>query len=116
MSNPVVFFEIGCTDQEQTTNFYQQCFDWQVKNLPNSNEVTSGVDDGIHGHITSAVTEIDNYLTFYIQVEDVQLKLSKIEKHGGKTLIPPIKLPNGDTFAWFKDVAGNTVGLITNTK
>jgi hypothetical protein len=28
-------------------------------------------------------------------------------------LIPPILLPNGSTFAWFADIDGNTVGLLS---
>ncbi len=113
MGNPVIHFEIGCTDQEATTKFYQRCFDWQVKSAPNSNEVLNHANSGIPGHITSAVTEIENYVMFYIQVEDVQMALEKIEKEGGKTIVPAIELPNGKTFAWFKDIAGNTLGLTT---
>jgi predicted enzyme related to lactoylglutathione lyase len=113
MNNPVIHFEIGCSDQEATTNFYQRCFSWEVKNTPNSNEIINNKKPGIPGHITSAVTEIEHYILFYIQVEDVQQSLDKIEKEGGKTIVPAIELPNGKTFAWFKDVAGNTLGLTT---
>ena len=30
---------------------------------------------------------------------------------GGKTVVPPIKIPTG-TFAWFSDPEGNTVRLM----
>ena len=112
MGNPVVFFEIGCKDQGRTSDFYSKCFDWEIEQLPNSSQVQTS-EDGIHGHITDAVTEIENYITFYIQVDDVQSKLKTIEQLGGKTIVQPINLPNGDTFAWFQDTAGNTVGLIS---
>ncbi len=113
MKNPVIHFEIGCSNQDATTSFYQRCFDWEVRNTHNSNEIINDTNQGIPGHITSAVTEIDHYVMFYIQVEDVQQSLVKIEKEGGKTIVPAIELPNGKTFAWFQDIAGNTLGLTT---
>jgi predicted enzyme related to lactoylglutathione lyase len=40
----------------------------------------------------------------------VQRSLDKATALGGKTLVPPIKIPTG-TFAWFADLDGNTIGL-----
>ncbi|NET34092.1 MAG: VOC family protein [Cyanothece sp. SIO1E1] len=114
MGNPVVHFEIGCSDQSSVRSFYEACFDWKITSSNNMDEVDTNSNLGINGHITSLVTEIDHYVTFYIQVDNVEESLKKIEKEGGKTIVPPIKLPNGKTFAWFNDVAGNTLGIITN--
>jgi predicted enzyme related to lactoylglutathione lyase len=45
-----------------------------------------------------------------VDVEDVAATLKKAESLGGKTLVPPVDIPNG-TFAWMQDPEGNTVGL-----
>jgi len=48
---------------------------------------------------------------FYVEVDDVQAYLDKAAALGGKTLVPPIKIPTG-TFAWLSDLDGNTIGLL----
>ncbi|MEI9971606.1 MAG: VOC family protein [Ignavibacteriota bacterium] len=46
-----------------------------------------------------------------VEVDDVQAYLDKATALGGKTVVPPVKIPTG-TFAWFADPEGNTVGLL----
>ncbi len=112
-TNPISFFEIGCSNQGETSAFYEACFDWTIARADNMDSVDTRNDDGINGFITSLVTEIDHYVLFYIQVDDIEEALERIEKAGGKTKVPPIPLPNGQRFAWFNDIAGNTLGIIT---
>ena len=57
--------------------------------------------------------EPQKYITIYIETDSLESDLKAIEYNGGKILVNPIKLPDGREFAWFEDVAGNTVGLIT---
>lgn len=111
--NPVVLFEIGCYNQSETSTFYEACFDWEISRSKTMDKIDINNEKGINGHITSLVTEVDHYAMFYIQVEDVEKSLERIEKAGGKTKVPPITLPNGQRFAWFEDIAGNTLGIIT---
>ena len=58
------------------------------------------------GHFTALGHEPYNYVTVYIEVDDVADYLAKAEALGGKTLVPPVEIPNG-TFAWFNDPDGN---------
>ncbi len=51
-----------------------------------------------------------NYVTIYVQVEDVAAALAKAESLSGKKVVPPLEIPDG-TFAWFADPDGNTIGL-----
>jgi predicted enzyme related to lactoylglutathione lyase len=39
--------------------------------------------------------------------------LQAIEDNTGKVILKPIKLPDGRGFAWFEDMAGNRIGLLT---
>jgi uncharacterized protein len=48
---------------------------------------------------------------FYVQVDDIQGCLDKVAALGGKTVVPPVKIPTG-TFAWFSDPDGNLIGLV----
>ena len=47
-----------------------------------------------------------------VTTEEKQAYLDKIEKAGGRTLIPVTEIPNMMTFAQFEDPQGNRVGLV----
>jgi predicted enzyme related to lactoylglutathione lyase len=52
---------------------------------------------------------------FYIQVDDPQAYLDRIQQAGGKTVVPVTELPGLVTFAQFADPQGNVVGLLKST-
>ncbi len=52
------------------------------------------------------------HVTVYIRVGDLKAYLSKVERLGGKTIVPPTEIPNMVTFALFADPEGNKVGLV----
>jgi predicted enzyme related to lactoylglutathione lyase len=112
-ANPVVHFEIGCKDTKKTTDFYSTIFGWTPTNAGIASYINTNSTEGIQGHITALGHEPYNYITFYIQVDNIDDYLRKIENAGGKKIIGPIKIPNGQQFAWFKDPDENMVGLIT---
>lgn len=72
--------------------------------------ISTASGEGIQGHISALGHEPHNYVTVYVQVDDVQAYLDKAQKLGGKQLVPPVEIPTG-TFAWFADLEGNTIGL-----
>ena len=111
--NPVVHFEIGCKDLEKTGSFYTDIFGWTKSPIPGGALIATNSTEGIQGHITSLVHEPHQYITFYIQVDDIPPVLQKIESAGGQKLLGPFPLPDKRQFAWFKDPGGNMVALIT---
>jgi len=110
MSNPVVHFEIGCTNMQQTADYFYQLFGWNMQAIGPATMIHTGADSGIHGHISALGHEPHHYTIFYVQVDNVQAYLTKAGSLGGKTLVPPVEIPTG-TFAWFADPEGNTIGL-----
>jgi len=111
--NPVVHFEIGCKDLAATTAFYTGLFGWSPTSVPMASLLNTNSSEGIQGHITSLGHEPHKYVTFYIQVADINEHLQKIESAGGKKLVGPVTLPDNKQFAWFSDPEGNMVGLVT---
>ncbi len=109
MGQPVVHFEIGCTDKAKTEEFFSSLFGWQIQTGPAS-MIDTLSKEGIRGHISSLGHEPHHYTIFYVQVDDVQAYLDKAAALGGKMLVPPVTIPGG-AFAWFADPDGNTVGL-----
>jgi predicted enzyme related to lactoylglutathione lyase len=110
MGQPVVHFEIGCRDASKTSAFFSDLFGWQMQAMAPATMINTDAGGGIQGHITSLGHEPHNYTIFYVQVDDVQSYLNKATSLGGKTVVPPVEIPNG-TFAWFTDPEGNTIGL-----
>jgi uncharacterized protein len=110
MGQPVVHFEIGCRDLAKTAAFFTELFDWKTQEMGPAAMISTGAGSGIHGHMSALGHEPHNYVTVYVQVEDLSAYLRKAEALGGKTLVPPVEIPAG-TFAWFADPEGNTIGL-----
>ena len=112
MAHPVVHFEIAGKDGTKLQEFYRELFDWKVEVDPamNYGMVDTG-GEGINGGIFQAPPEAPPYLTFYIQVDDLQAYLDKAVSLGGSVMVPPTPIPNIGAFAMFHDPEGNLVGL-----
>jgi uncharacterized protein len=111
MGRPVVHFEIGCRDKEKTKAFFSELFGWSASDMGPATMIdTEAGGVGIQGHMTALGHEPHQYTIFYVDVDDVAAALARAEALGGKTLVPPVTIPNG-TFAWFADPGGNTIGL-----
>lgn len=114
MKKPVVHFEIGCSDIPETVEFYKDIFQWDITPQGNSAAIDTGKSGAIPGHINKlGPGEPQNYINIYIETDSLEADLASIEDKGGKKLVGPLTLPDGRSFAWFQDIAGNTVGLIT---
>ena len=113
IANPVVFFEIGCKDLSKKASFYADLFGWTPTGIPMASLINTNSEEGIQGQITSLGHEPHNYVLFYIQVNDINESLTKIQEAGGKKMVGPVILPNNKQFAWFADPEGNVIGLVT---
>ena len=107
--NPIVFFEIGSTDNNQASAFFKGLFDWDIQAMGPSQMIDAG--EGIGGHITELAPEWGNYVTVYVQVDDLEAYLEKAVELGGKVLVKPVHLPGQGSFAWFAPPEGNIMGL-----
>ncbi len=113
MAAPVVHFEITGKDGKALQKFYKQVFGWKIdaRNPMNYGMVDTGSRKKLTGGVSSAMGE-GGWVTIYIQVKDTDKMLKKIEKAGGKVLMPTMRVPDGPTIAQFADPEGNRVGLI----
>jgi len=112
MAHPVVHFEIAGKDGTKLQEFYRKLFDWKIEVDPamNYGMVDTG-GEGINGGVFQAPAEAPAYLTFYIQVDDLQAYLDKAVSLGGSVIVPPTPIPNIGAFAMFNDPEGNLLGL-----
>jgi predicted enzyme related to lactoylglutathione lyase len=110
MGQPVVHFEIGCRNSASTQEFYAKLFDWQITQAGPAAMIETGGAGGINGHITSLGHEPHNFVTVYVQVDDIESCLAKAQGLGGKKIVGPIDIPMG-SFAWMADPEGTLIGL-----
>lgn len=117
MGNPVVHFQIAGPDGPALQQFYRDLFGWNVhtqgEEMGNYGLVHTN-EGGIGGGIMETTEDMpaSNYVTFYIQVDDLQAALDKLFGLGGTTVMPPMEIaPGMGSIAMFTDPAHNTIGL-----
>jgi len=113
--NPVVHFEIAGANGPALRDFYSKLFGWQFQlweGGPDYGMVQAGAErNAIGGGVGSTPPNMKPYVTFYIEVADVQASLDQATKLGGKVVQPPMPIPGIGTSALFSDPEGNLIGL-----
>jgi uncharacterized protein len=115
MPNPVVHFEIIGKDQKLLDSFYKDVFAWQLTPVMPIYSMVAKEEGGIAGGI-GAFPDTPNYVSFYIEVADLEATMAGIEAHSGKKLFGPQPIPDGTAvIGMFLDPEGHTLGLIQRT-
>lgn len=111
MGAPVTWFEINTKQSKVARDFYAKVFDWKMEVLDGVGYslVDTQSKSGIRGGIGDA--RGPNQVVFYIEVDDPKTYLARIEKAGGKTVVP-VTETDMVTFAQFADPQGNVIGLV----
>jgi uncharacterized protein len=127
MGQPVVHFEIIARDGERLSSYYSELFGWEIERAQGvaadaDNPMNYGIVQregntnaegvGIGGGIGSAPEGYGGHLTFYVEVPDVEEVLAKAESLGGKRMMGPDQVPDGQVIGQFVDPEGHVVGLV----
>jgi predicted enzyme related to lactoylglutathione lyase len=116
MANPVTWFEIIGKDAVGLQKFYKEIFDWKLSPPAPEMGMYSMLENeghGINGGIGASDEHSPSRVTIYVEVDDPQAYLDKINRAGGKTIVPVTEIPGaGVTFAQFSDPDGHVVGLL----
>jgi len=112
MGSHVIHFEVTGKDGKKLQSFYSEAFGWKIDtNNPGGygmvrqeNSLTGGIGDAQQGS--------QGGVTFYIHTDDPKATLAKIEKLGGKVLMPLTQVAPETTIALFADPEGHVVGLM----
>ena len=112
MKPAVQHFEISTNDYKKAQEFYSSVFQWDINDHDGNYALISpGDDKSIGGGIGRTRDGQQPSLTFYITVDDIEAYLAKVEKAGGKTVMPLTPIPDVGSCAMFADPDGNVVGL-----
>ncbi len=120
MSGRVVHFEIPFDDAERAHAFYREIFGWQLNAVPGMSYTLASTgptgDQGASepGYINGGLLRRQNpndTPIVVIDVDDIDATLTRIEEHGGQTLLGRQAVGEMGWAAYFKDVEGNAMGL-----
>lgn len=122
MQNAISWFEIGSTDLDRATKFYETIFNVSLipLDMDNIKMRMFPLDDmatGIGGAIVDSggfhkPSATDGPLIYLNGNPDLQKVLDKVEKAGGKIMVPKTEIsPEYGYMAVFIDTEGNRIGL-----
>jgi hypothetical protein len=114
MAHPIVHIELSARNRQEAGKWYADLFGWSIQEFPEMNYTTFTTGEGQVGGGFNPVQEQypAGTITFYIQTDDVEGHLARIEATGGKTLMPGQDIPGVGIIALFNDPTGNLVGLL----
>ena len=114
MSNRVVHFEIPCDNPEKTMSFFKEVFGWTFEQFGNEQywSVFTGDEKspGINGGLMKK-RDPNQPIVNSIEVVNIDEYITKIEKAGGKIVVPKMAIPSVGWVAYFKDPDGNIHGV-----
>lgn len=114
MGNPIVHFELMGPDGAAQKEFYSGIFEWKLTDVEGFGgyHLAETGEGQVGGAVGQGSDELPNYVTIYVEVDDIEVKLEEIEEAGGNTVLPRTEIPDMVTYALFTDPAGNLVGLV----
>ena len=122
MDNAISWFEIPATDLDRAQKFYEAIFDITLSpmDLPNIKMRMFPLDDmmtGVGGAVVDSggfhkPSATDGVLIYLNGNPDLQNILDKVEKAGGKIMVPKTEIsPEYGFMGVFMDTEGNRIGL-----
>ena len=113
MGQPVVAWQIVTRQPEKLQAFYAALFGWEIdsNNAMGYRTVDTSSERGIDGGIWPAPPEACDFVQLFVEVDDVSSTTKQVVALGGKIIVPPQKLPDGDEMAILHDPAGIPFGL-----
>ncbi len=114
MNNRVVYFEIPSDNPQTSMDFYKEVFGWSFKKFGNAeywsaisgDEKSPGINGGIMKKKDPKQPVVNS-----IRVENLDEYISRIEKAGGKIVVPKFSIPTVGLLAYFTDPDGNIFGI-----
>ena len=113
----VVHFEIPADDLGRAKNFYSTLFGWEINQVPEMEYwmITTSGEKAIGGGMMNR-QDPHQQITNYIDVSSVDEYAAKIEKLGGKIVVPKMAVPGMGYYAVCLDTENNAFGLWEDDK
>ena len=111
----IAHFDLSAENQERAKNFYEKLFGWKFQLIPQMEYYLVETKDlaggqGVGGGLSKRQSP-DQNITNYIGVDSVDRYLAKVEKLGGRVVMPRQTVPGWGYLAVCTDTENNTFGL-----
>jgi len=121
MNNPVNWFEIATNDLERAKEFYATVFEreFQLIEMPGSKMYMFAGDSEGRGAM-GALIESEQHkpspdgTIIYFDCDDLAVETAKVEKAGGKLILPKMSIGEFGFVAQCIDTEGNRIGFHSN--
>jgi predicted enzyme related to lactoylglutathione lyase len=113
MGTHVVHVEVTGKDGKALQRFYSEAFGWKVDtNNPGEYGMVRSGENSVTGGIGAAQDGGQGGVTWYVHTDDPKATLAKVEKLGGKVVMPLTQVAPETTIALFADPEGHIIGLM----
>ena len=107
----ICYLEIPAIDIAQSVQFYQQVFDWQIRQRNDGSTAFDDTTSEVSGTwVLGRPPSNDPGLLVYIMVASAATTIEAIIAAGGE-IVQPVNPDEGEVYALFRDPAGNILGI-----
>jgi uncharacterized protein len=107
----VCYIEIPAVEIQRSAGFYEQVFDWRIRQRGDGNIAFDDATGEVSGTwVQGRPSATEPGLLVYIMVDSVAATLDAVAAHGGE-IVQPIGADAPEITARFRDPAGNVIGL-----
>jgi hypothetical protein len=111
----VVHIEIPAANIQAAGAFYQELFDWKMQHVPEFDYTMWEDGSGFGGGFNKVSDENPaGKVLVYIDSDDIEADLKKVEQLGGRVVHPKMEIPGTGWFGMFEDPSGNVLALYTS--
>ncbi|MFK9091026.1 VOC family protein [Bacillus salipaludis] len=108
MGTTIEMFVIAARDGNLAKHFYESLFKWKITDVGPLLQISGA---GLSGHILKwPHKDHPTHTSMYINVENIQECLAKVEEMGGTVILPEMAVPTGGSIAQFVDPDGIIIG------
>lgn len=122
-AHPIVHIELSANDPAEAAKFYNSLFDWKIDHDGNlgywmftSEEKRGGGFNKVGPNEDSFIPVKPGDVIFYVDTDDIDGTLARVESLGGKVIAPKSEIPTVGYYGIFQDPTGNVVGLFSSPK
>ena len=110
----IAHIEIPAKGRADLAKFYAEMFGWKIQPMDDKGMAYTVWQSGnMRGGFPDVDDENQGNGLIYIDSDDIEADLKKIEAKGGKTLKSKTEIPGVAWYALFADPTGNRMGLYT---
>ncbi len=117
--NRVVHFEIPSDNPEKSAEFYKAVFGWHTQKWGGMDYWLATTGDNTQPGINGAIMkkrDPKQPVTNSIGIKDMDVTIKAIEANGGKMVVPKTSIPTVGYYAYFTDIDGNIMGIMSEDK